>query len=808
MSESTDLKYLENEFLPILPLRSVVIFPNSRISFEVSTEAAKLAIRHSQLTDRYMIAVLQRDYYLTKPQAKDLHEIGTLVKMDVVIDEDDGSIRLSCVGLARCHYDRVERLEKRTGEGDKQYYLRAKPELVEAGFAPDVQASTMRETLKKTMLRMFQKIAPQQNEMSREIAWLIENTGDTVRIMDMISTIIDIDLPDKYRLLSTLDADERLTTIVELLHQEMRILEINRDLSRSIDRNLEDKQRKVIIKEQIKALESELGDETDELDQLVEKLKAHKMPDSHKEKVFKEIERLRKMPPGFGDYHILLNWIELVLELPFGEVSTEKISLPKARRILDRDHYGLEKVKERILEYIAVRQQKKKQGEESYKGAILCLCGPPGVGKTSIAKSVAEALGRSYVRMALGGIKDESELRGHRKTYIGAMPGRIISSLAHVGVDNPLFLLDELDKLGSDYRGDPSAALLEILDPEQNNTFRDHYLEFEYDLSKVLFLTTANHIEDIPPALLDRLELIDLPGYTEEEKVQIGKRYLLPKQLEVNGLTSDELSLTDGAMRALITGYTMEAGVRELERQIAKICRKVRVDLAEKRGAFVPHHVTVKNLKSYVGAPDSLYEKVAKEPQVGIATGLAWTSFGGDTLTIEVNHYPGKGQLILTGRLGQVMKESAQAALTYVRSRHEKLGIPEDVFNEHDVHVHVPAGAVPKDGPSAGITLATALASALSERAIKPLLAMTGEVTLRGRVLGIGGLKEKTIAARRAGVTEVLIPRENSHNMEDIPESVKSHLKIRLVDHMDDVLDIALLPRPTVEEGETEREEE
>ncbi|MDO5738081.1 MAG: endopeptidase La [Eubacteriales bacterium] len=811
MPEKTDLKKLEGQHLPVLPLSNVLLFPNSRLTFEVRSEVAKQAIIFSERADSEIIVVLQKDAFVEYPDVDDLREIGTIGKIDVVVDEDDGGLRVSCIGVERCKITEVQKevLERRKmPNGEKPYFLEAKPELLPSIFDDSKAAESIREPLKKTMLRSFRKIAHAQGEMPREIAWLIERANSIEAMMDVIASLVDFDTKDRYDLLSTIDVDERLRKLVELLHQEMKVYEIGRDLAHNMDHKLEKKQRKMLIREQIRVLEEELGDGSrNELTEMLELLEKSSMPEAYKVKVRKEIDRLERMPEGFGEASILRNWLDLVLALPFGKTLPEKISVRQAKRVLDRDHYGLEKIKERILEFVAVRKQRMdravEEGEDPnsrLKGPILCLVGPPGVGKTSIARSVAEALGREYVRMSVGGVKDESEIRGHRRTYIGALPGRVIQAIRDAGCDNPLFLLDEIDKIGSRYHGDPTAALLEVLDPEQNNSFRDHYLEFEYDLSKVLFITTANDLSSIPRPLLDRLELIHLSGYTDVEKVEIALRYLLPKQIEAHGLKKDQLSITRGAMEKIISGYTEEAGVRQLERVMAKLCRKVAVKLGSEEG-YTGSRILQKDVEDFLGGAKYFYEKIPRKSEIGQATGLAWTAVGGDTLSIEVNHYPGQGKLILTGRLGTVMQESAQAALTYVRSRYDKIGIDEEVFNRHDVHIHVPAGAVPKDGPSAGITIATALASALSGRAVKPGIAMTGELTLRGKVLPIGGLKEKSVAAKRAGIKEILIPQDNLREIEDeVPELIRKELIITPVKHMDEVLDLVLKAKEEREE--------
>ncbi|NLJ94694.1 MAG: endopeptidase La, partial [Clostridiaceae bacterium] len=582
--------------------------------------------------------------------------------------------------------------------------------------------------------------------------------------------------------------------VIFSLNEELQLNQYSKEIDAKVKEAIDKNQRDYFLREQMRTIEDELGDGTSdvhELDVLREKLSKSLMPEEYREKVDKEIERVSRMPANFPEANVQLNWLEMVINLPFGRVDEEAIDLENARTVLDRDHYGLKDVKQRIIEYLAVRKLKFEQGETSVKGPILCLVGPPGVGKTSIARSIAEAVGRKYIRMSLGGIRDESEIRGHRRTYVGAMAGRIMQGISHVDTDNPLFLLDEIDKLGSNFRGDPSSALLEVLDPEQNNSFRDHYVEIPYDLSKVLFITTANSADLIPDPLLDRMELISISGYTEIEKMEIAKRFLLPKQIKENGLKKEQVTLPDETIRKIINYYTAEAGVRQLERELATVCRRIAIKIIEDD---IDHYsLEAENLEKFLGKRKYFYDEIEKEDLVGVANGLAWTSAGGDTLAIEANILPGSGKLELTGHLGDIMKESAVAALSYCRSRVDLLKIDKDFISNHDIHIHVPAGAVPKDGPSAGITIVTALASAISGKKIRHDLAMTGEISLRGRVLPIGGLKEKAVAAHRKRIQEILIPKDNTRDIDDIPESVKKDLKITPVETVDEVLEIALL---------------
>jgi ATP-dependent Lon protease len=647
----------------------------------------------------------------------------------------------------------------------------------------------------RRMLRSYEELALFSGRIPPERVALISSRTDMGVAADEIVGSTFVNLSQSQEILETIDVKQRLKRVNEMLFEENRLLEYERDLMIKVRGKLDRNQHEYYLREQMRTIQEELGEggETNEAQKYRKQLMHSTMPAEIREKVSAEISRFERTPSGSPEAAVMRNWIEIMLELPFGRLDKEHLNLKRAERILDRDHYGLTKVKKRIIEYLAVRKLAGSRGlEEKLKSPIICFAGPPGVGKTSIARSIAEATGRRYTRMSLGGIRDEAEIRGHRKTYIGSMPGRIMKAIHQVGSDNPLFLLDEIDKLGSDYRGDPSSALLEVLDPEQNTNFRDHYLEVPYDLSNVLFITTANAVETIPEPLLDRMEVIEIPGYTEEEKIEIARRHLLPKQLERHALEKGQLTISKTAFSRLIAWYTREAGVRQLEREIAHLCRRAAVEVAT--GGEEKLRVTVHNLESLLGVRKFRYDEMRREDEVGSATGLAWTFAGGDTLTIEVNVLQGDGKLELTGHLGDVMKESAKAALTYILSRAKALGLKEAETAKKDIHIHVPAGATPKDGPSAGITLATALCSALTLRPVRHNVAMTGEITLRGNVLPVGGLKEKLVAARRAGIETVLVPADNGRDLDEVPETVKKDMKIELVRHMDDVLRIALLP--------------
>jgi ATP-dependent Lon protease len=614
----------------------------------------------------------------------------------------------------------------------------------------------------------------------------IEEPG---RLADVIASHLSLRIQEKQKILEARDVAHRLELLCEMLATEMEVLELERKINIRVRKQMEKTQKEYYLREQMKAIQKELGDKDErvaEVEELKERINKAKLPKEAYEKAYKELERLEKMPPMVAEAVVVRNYLDWLLSLPWSVETKDRLDLKVAERILDEDHYGLEKPKERILEYLAIRKLAKKM-----KGPILCLVGPPGVGKTSLGKSVARSLNRKFVRMSLGGIRDEAEIRGHRRTYVGSMPGRVLQGMKQAGSKNPVFLLDEIDKMTMDFRGDPASALLEVLDPEQNSTFSDHYLETAFDLSKVMFITTANSTYNIPKPLLDRMEVIEISGYTEEDKVHIALDYLIPKQVKEHGLSEHNITFSEGAVRKIIREYTREAGVRNLEREIASVCRKVARQVVEDKNTMVT--VTAGNLGKYLGVQRYRYGVAERENQIGVATGLAWTEVGGDILSIEVALLKGKGNLTLTGKLGDVMKESAQAALTYVRSRAEELGIPEDVRQEHDIHLHVPEGAIPKDGPSAGITIAVALASAMSGKLVRKDVAMTGEITLRGRVLPIGGVKEKVLAAHRAGIHTVIMPMENQKDLADIPANVKRKMKFIPVAHMDEVLQETLI---------------
>jgi ATP-dependent Lon protease len=727
-------------------------------------------------TNRLIFVVTQKNIQIEDPTPDDIFNIGTVCEVLQMLKMPDGTLKALVEGLNRAQWTDF-RLS------DKGY--------VEVGlnvFDEKVEKTPEAEAIMRRAISLFEQYVKLNPRMPMEVSVAVNNINDPARLADTIASHLAIKNNDKQSILELVDPVERLEKIIQILNAEIEILNIERRIQNRVRNQIEKTQKEYYLTEQMKAIQKELKQKDDaqkDLDELRIKLKNTKMPDAARETAEKELSRLEKMMPMSPEATVIRTYLDWIIELPWEKSTEDNLELKRAKEILDQDHYGLEKVKDRVLEYLAVLSRVKK-----IKGPILCFIGPPGVGKTSIAKSVARSLGRNFVRISMGGVRDEAEIRGHRRTYIGSMPGKIIQSMKKAGSDNPVFILDEIDKMGSDWRGDPSAALLEVLDPEQNYAFADHYLDVDFDLSKVMFITTANTLHNIPTTLLDRLELIRFSGYTDDEKRHIAQEFIIPKQLEEHGLKKEELLIERDALEAIIKNYTHEAGVRNLSREIANLCRKVAKDLAfDSSLKFIA--VTAENLNKYLGVPVYERERIA-ENDIGVVTGLAWTEAGGETLTIEVNKMRGKGGLVLTGKLGDVMKESAQAALTYVRSSAKKLAIDEDIFSTTDFHVHVPEGAVPKDGPSAGITLATALASVCMNKSVKKRVAMTGEVTLRGRVLGIGGLKEKVLAAFREGITTVLFPEGNKKDLADIPEDIRKKVEMMPVVHMDEVISLAI----------------
>ena len=763
--------------LPMIVTRGLVVFPKTLTHFDIARKKSVLALEEAMVENQLVFLSMQKDVLTEEPEIAEIEKVGTVCRIKQVVKMPNNLMRVLVDGLYRaeiCEYI-----------SETPYFS----VLIEELTAEEEEASEVHlEALRRRLMEEFQKYCAGNHKVNQEMLAALENTENPAELTDTIAGNVQLNLSDKQELLSTASLAERMEMLIRLIIRETEIVNIDNEISKKVKRQMDQNQKEYFLREQMKVIQEELGDKDGvglEIKGYKEQLEKLNVPESVMKKCCDELEKLTKMQFGNPEANVIRNYVSWICDLPWNVKTEEEINLDRAAKILNRDHYGLEKVKERVLEYLAV---KKMSG--TMAGPIICLVGPPGVGKTSIAKSVAESLGRKYVRISLGGIRDEADIRGHRKTYIGAMPGRIMQAMKQAGSLNPLMLFDEIDKMGVDYHGDPSAALLEVLDSEQNNKFRDHYLEVEFDLSDVLFIATANTLETIPRPLLDRMEIIELSGYTSEEKLEIAKRHLLPKQRKRHGLTAQNFKVTAGALRGIISFYTRESGVRGLEQTIAKLCRKA--DLAMAKGEAETVAVNDKNLPDYLGKHRFSYETVGKRDEVGVVTGLAWTQVGGDTLSVEVNIMPGAGQTELTGQLGDVMKESARAAVSYVRANAEKLNIAQDFYEKKDIHIHVPEGATPKDGPSAGITIATALASALSGRAVRREVAMTGEITLRGRVLAIGGLKEKTLAAYRAGIKTVIIPADNEKDLDELEGVVKDNLNIVPVSTMDEVLAIAL----------------
>jgi ATP-dependent Lon protease len=763
--------------LPVLPLRDIVIYPFMIVPLFVSREKSIRAVDEALGENRMILLASQKDLDKEEPAGEDLYQIGTVAVIMRMLKLPDGRIRILVQGLARARIESVEA----GGE-----YLRARLQVIQETAAPERSLEV--EALIRNVRASMEKAANLGKNISPEVMAIIANLDDAGRLADLSASNLELKVEDAQSVLDISDTTTRLRRVNELLNKEIEVLTVQQEINTQARADIDRSQREFYLRQQLKAIQSELGEGNElaeEIAQLREKIEAAKMPKIAEEEAFRQLKKLERMHPDAAETATLRNWMEIMTDLPWSKASTDNLDLHKAQQILDEDHYGLEKVKERIIEALAVRKLKEKP-----KGSILCLVGPPGVGKTSLGRSIARALDRKFVRLSLGGVHDEAEIRGHRRTYVGAMPGRIIQAVQQAGTNNPLLMLDEIDKVGADFRGDPSSALLEVLDPEQNNNFRDNYLGVTFDLSNVLFMTTANMLDTIQPALRDRMEVIRLAGYTEEEKREIARRHLLPKQLEENGITARDLNISKTALAAIILQYTQEAGLRQLEREIGTICRKVARRIAEGHKGTV--RVSLKNLHEFLGAPKVMPDEVLKKDQVGIATGLAWTAVGGDVLFIEALRMKGKGNLVLTGQLGEVMRESAQAAYSYAKSRAVELGINEEDFNTYDLHIHIPEGAIPKDGPSAGITLATAMVSALSQRPVRKDVAMTGEITLRGNVLPVGGVKEKVLAARRARVSMIILPQLNQRDMDEVPKELFGNIRFVFVDNVKQVFREAL----------------
>lgn len=764
---------------PLLPARDIVMFPHMMIPLFVGRDRSLEAVEAAADADGSLVVVAQRDMEIEDPLVDDLYTVGTEITVGRTWRMPDGSTSVLAQGQQRVQIIRFTQTEP---------YFRAE---VIPLFEP-TEDSLASEALRREVLNLFEQCVELNPHIPEDAFVAAINVDEPGLLADVVASMMEFAVDEKQTILETIDPLERLRRLTVFLSDELEVLELQDSIHSQVQEEVDRSQREYYLREQMRVIQTELGEAdllSQELEELETKIAEAGMPPPAEEKARREMSRLSDMPPMAPETGIIRTYLDWLVELPWHSVHEENTDISHAAEVLEANHYGLRRAKERILEHIAVR----KLAPDKMRSPILCFVGPPGTGKTSLGRSIAEALGREFVRVSLGGIRDEAEIRGHRRTYIGAMPGRIIQTMRRAGTINPLFMLDEVDKLGMDFRGDPSAALLEVLDPEQNHAFSDHYLDLDYDLSRVMFIATANWVDPIPPALLDRMELINFPGYIEEEKIEIARRFLLPRQLEEHGLGSGGPKFSDGALRGIIREYTHESGVRNLEREIANICRKAARCVAE--GKPAPKQISTNSLARYLGPPKFAYGMAEEQDEIGVATGVAVTEAGGDLLSIEVTLMPGKGNLTLTGQLGEVMQESAQAALSYARSNSKHLGIRVKDFDQLDIHIHVPEGAVPKDGPSAGVTIATALISALSKRPVHRDVAMTGEITLRGRVLPIGGLREKVMAAHRAGLKTVLLPQRNEKDLVEIPRRVRRDLNLVLVNRMDDVLPVALLEK-------------
>ncbi|HKP71900.1 MAG TPA: endopeptidase La, partial [Pyrinomonadaceae bacterium] len=773
------------ETLPVLPLRDIVIYPFMIVPLFVSREKSIRAVDEALGENRMILLASQKDLDKEEPTGDDLYRVGTVAVIMRMLKLPDGRTRILVQGLTRATLESVE-------EGGE--YLRAKLGVMQEPPAPERSLEV--EALVRNVRASMEKAANLGKNISPEVMAIVANLDEAGRLADLAASNLELKVEDAQSVLDIADTTARLRRVNELLNKEIEVLTVQQEINTQARADIDRSQREFYLRQQLKAIQGELGEGNElaeEIAQFRDKIDVARMPKAAEEEALRQLKKLERMHPDAAETATLRNWMEIMTDLPWSKASTDNLDLKKAEQVLNEDHYGLEKIKERIIEALAVRKLKEKP-----KGSILCLVGPPGVGKTSLGRSIARALDRKFVRLSLGGLHDEAEIRGHRRTYVGAMPGRIIQALQQAGTNNPLIMLDEIDKVGADFRGDPSSALLEVLDPEQNNSFRDNYLGVTFDLSNAMFMTTANVLDTIQPALRDRMEVIRLAGYTEEEKLEIARRHLIPKQLDENGIASRHVRISKPGLAAVIQQYTQEAGLRQLEREIGSICRKVARRIAEGESETV--HVTPKNLHEFLGVPKVTPDEVLKKDQIGVATGLAWTATGGEVLFIEALRMKGKGVLVLTGQLGDVMKESAQAAYSYAKSRARDLGIPEDDFNIYDLHIHIPEGAIPKDGPSAGITLATAMVSALAQRPVRKDVAMTGEITLRGNVLPVGGVKEKVLAARRARVTKIILPQLNKRDMDEVPKELFGEIEFVFVESVQQVFREALKEKVTPDE--------
>lgn len=769
-------KQIKGRRFPLLPLRGLLVFPSMVLHLDVGREKSVRALEKAMVEDNLILLCSQSEVNIEEPGQEDIFRIGTVANVRQMLKLPNGTIRVLVEG--------VERAEIINYIDNDEYYEVMARELPEQ--EDDAQES---DALMRTVLHQFEHYISLSKKVTPETLAAVSDIEEPGRLADVITSHLSLKIKDKQEILETIDVSKRLEKLLDILNNEREVLELERKINQRVKKQMEKTQKEYYLREQMKAIQKELGEKegrVGEAEELRTQMEEKNLPERVKEKMEKEIDRLEKMPVSSAEGGVIRNYVDWLLSLPWSEQTEDDLDIKKAEQILDEDHYGLEKPKERVLEYLAVQQLVKK-----LKGPILCLVGPPGVGKTSLARSIARSLNRKFVRISLGGVRDEAEIRGHRRTYVGAMPGRIIQGMKTAGTINPVILLDEIDKMAADFRGDPSSALLEVLDPEQNNSFSDHFVELPFDLSNVMFVTTANVVHNIPRPLLDRMEMLFIPGYTELEKLQIASRYLLPKQKKNHGLTDEQLTIGEDSLLLIVREYTRESGVRNLEQQIAALCRKAAKQIVSNEKETVT--ILPGDIKDYLGVSKYRYGMAELEDQIGTVTGLAWTEVGGDTLLIEVTVVQGTGKLTLTGQLGDVMKESAQAAFSYTRSKAEELGLQPDFYEKIDIHIHIPEGAIPKDGPSAGITIATALISALTKRHVSKDVAMTGEITLRGRVLPIGGLKEKSLAAHRAGYKKILLPKDNERDLKEIPDSVRNDVEFVPVSNMDQVLQHALV---------------
>jgi ATP-dependent Lon protease len=767
----------DERVLPLLPLRDIVVYPHAVVPLFVGRPKSIKALEEAVAGGRELVLSAQRDHTTEEPREEDVFRLGTLGTIIQLLRLPDQTVKVLVEGKARVEITRFTQSEP---------HFAVAIDVVEQ----EDLASPESEALIRSLHAAFENYVKLNKKVPPEILNTVTQLGTPGRLADTVATHLNLKLEDRQRLLEVADPAKRLEEVFSLLQAEIEVLEVEKRIRGRVKKQMEKSQKEYYLNEQMRAIQKELGERDEfknEMQELEEQLQAKQMPEHARERAEKELRKLKMMSPMSAEATVVRNYIDWMLSLPWLECKEESEDVTAAETILDEDHFGLDKPKERILEYLAVQALVGKM-----KGPILCLVGPPGVGKTSLGKSIARATGRDFVRISLGGVRDEAEIRGHRRTYIGALPGKIIQGLKKAGSSNPIFLLDEVDKMSMDFRGDPSSALLEVLDPEQNHTFNDHYLDIDYDLSRVMFVCTANLMHQIPRPLQDRMEIIQLPGYIESEKLQIARHFLVPKQLEANGLTEERIEFTDAGLLEIVRRYTRESGVRNLEREIASVCRKVAREVVKQGEGATRSRISAAAVKRMLGVPKYTHGRAEKEDQIGVCTGLAYTEVGGELLQTEVSVTPGKGKLQVTGRLGEVMQESANAAMSYVRSRAKQLGLSRDFYSKVDLHVHVPEGATPKDGPSAGITIATAIASALTRVPLRADVAMTGEITLRGRVLPIGGLKEKMIAAHRAGISTVIIPKENEKDLKEIPSQIKRSTRIVMVEHMDEVLATAL----------------